>query len=190
MGTMTIIPVGEAAAWAGARARVEAHLRACRVTDPEVRARLCAEIIDEATRHHAIESDRHPEELAAEAAYRRFNSWIDALLGPTQESPTVRFARGRTAVHLADLPENWPAVMLDAAPMPDDLLARVRTMYLEAGPDLTFCNMAPRPIDLGPISTMASGTSRTFARWPVLRGALIGTLFFCLLGTAFYLVRF
>jgi len=189
MGTMTISEC-ETADWALARARVDAQLRAYRVIDHDVRARLTAEILAETARRHEIEPGRRPEDLAAEETFRRFNAWIDALLGPTDENPAVRFARGRAAIHLADLPGNWPELMFAPLDVPDDLLASVRTVYLEAGPDLTFANMGPRPIDLGPISSVANGTWRTFARWPVLRGAFIAGLFFSLLGMAFYLVRF
>lgn len=190
MGTMTITPARETAVWAAARARVDAHLRAYRVSDRAVRDRLVADIINEAKHHHVIESERTPEDLAAEVTHQRVSAWIDRLIGPTDEHPAVRFARGRTAVYLADLPGNWPALMLDAEHVPADLRERVRNTYLAAGPDLTFSNMAPRPIDLGPFSTMGDGAWRTFARWPVLRGVITSALFFSLLGTAFYLVRF
>jgi hypothetical protein len=187
---MIITPVRETTGWERARDRVDHQLLAYRVTDAAVREHLIAGILEEARRHHAIEANRPPEEIAAVVTNRRVGTWIDELIGQSNESPALRFARGRTAVFLADLPEDWPELMLDASTVPAALRERVRTTYLEAGPDLTFTNMAPRPIDLGPISSVADGTWRTFARWPVLRGMLMSALFFSLLGTAFYLVRF
>ncbi len=191
MGTIVLTPPPtNTTSWDAARARVQAQLRAYRITDADVCGRLVAEIIEEARRLHEIDAERPPIEIAAELTHRRISAWIDDLIGPTDESPTLRFARGRTAVLLASLPEDWPDLMLDASRVPDELRERVRTTYLEAGPDLTFSKMAPRPIDLGRISTMADGTWRTFARWPVLRGLLMSALFFSMLGTAFYLARF
>lgn len=173
-----------------ARQRVLAQLRAYGVTDESTCRRLAGEILDEAQREHALGSESSFEALAAEVAQRRYLAWIDQLVGPTDEPPALRSARGRTAVHLADLPANWPELMLNASEVPADLRDRVRNTYLAAGPDLTFSKMSPRPIDLGPISTVADNTWRTFARWPVLRGILMSVLFFTMLGTAFYLVRF
>lgn len=189
MGTMIIADVRESADWTHARDRVQAQLLAYRVRDSRARARLVEEVMAEARREHAIELHRSPEEIAAIVTQRRVIAWIDALIGPSHESPTLRFARGRTAINLADLPGNWPDVMFDSARISAELRDRVRTTYLEAGPDLTFSNMGPRPIDLGPISHVADGTWRTFARWPVLRGVIMSAAFFGLLGTAFYLVR-
>ena len=70
-----------------------------------------------------------------------------------------------------------------------ELLAELRSIYLEAGPNLEFTNMAPRPFDLGPVSDVAGETWRTFAKWPILRTLTVWCLFALLLGTAFYLTR-
>jgi hypothetical protein len=100
-----------------------------------------------------------------------------------------RYAHGRAALHLASVAEQWPEVLLDAANAPPETVERIRTTYVAAGPDLEFSNMAPRPIDLGVVSTMADETWRTFARWPVLRTAFLWGIAFALLGLSFFLTR-
>ena len=87
------------------------------------------------------------------------------------------------------MPESRPEAFLDPSDVPPDLAERIRSTYLAAGPDLEFSNMAPRPIDLGPVSSVADETWRTFARWPVLRIAVLWALVGALLGLSFYLTR-
>lgn len=174
-----------------AAARVEAQLRAYGVNEPELLGDLVAEILRAAAHQQAIEPERSLDVLAAEEVQTRMAAWIDELIGPTDERPAVRFARGRAAIHLARLPEHWPEAMLVLpSPLPPEVRERVRATYLAAGPDFDLSSMVPRPIDLGIVSSLADETWRTFAKWPVLRGAFMCGVFLTLLGTCFYLVRF
>ena len=175
--------------WAEAYERVENHLLAYRVTNRFLLAQLAREILEAAALRREQEPGRDPAELAAEEAERSLDEWIERLIGPSDETPAQRVARGRAAIHLAGLPRTWPASFLDYhAPSPE-LLGRLRATYLEAGPDLEFSNMRPRRIDLGPLSDAAGETWRTFAKWPILRGLTVWGLFAGLLGTIFYLTR-
>ena len=143
-----------------------------------------------------------------QSIFEQFSYWRAAIdsVAPPQEAEIMVFvgcgtsynlalslaalanARGRAAIYLAELPGRWPASFLDHQP-PPELLAELRSIYLEAGPNLEFTNMAPRPFDLGPVSDVAGETWRTFAKWPILRTLTVWCLFALLLGTAFYLTR-
>lgn len=176
--------------WGDAYARVERLLLAYRVTNRFLLAQLSNHILHSAAQRHAAEPGRPRADIAGEEAVRLIGDWIDALIGPSDDSRARRFALGRAAIFLADLPARWPASFLNFRDPPPELLERLRTTYLAAGPDLEFSNMAPRPIDLGPISNAAGETWHAFAKWPVLRGAFLWSLFLGLLGTAFFLTRF
>lgn len=175
--------------WGEAYERVEHLLLAYRVTNRFLLAQLSELILRSAASRHAREPDRSRADLAAEEGVRLIGEWIDALVGPSDDSPARRFALSRAAIFLADLPTRWPASFLNFRDPPPELLERLRKTYIAAGPDLEFSNMAPRPIDLGPISIAAEETWRTFARWPALHGAFLWSLFLAFLGTAFLLTR-
>ncbi|MBS0632108.1 MAG: hypothetical protein JSS11_09360 [Verrucomicrobia bacterium] len=176
--------------WHDAYKRVEDHLLAYRVTNRALLTQLGQRIIEHAAARHELEPHRSPVELAGEEVERLIAEWIDRLIGPSDETPARRFARGRAAIHLANLPELWPSAFLDVRDPPPGLLQDLRSTYLEAGPDLEFSNMVPRPLDYGPISETAGRTWRTFSKLPVLGGVMIWMLFVSMLSTAFYLTRF
>jgi len=176
--------------WDRAYAQVENHLFAYRVGNRLLRHQLAEEIVSAAAAQHELDPERDPVELAAAETERRLREWIDGLIGPSDESALRRFARGRAAVFFSRLPERCPTTFLDREPPSAEMIARLRTLYLEAGPDFEFASMVPREIDLGPVSSVADETWRTFAKWPMLRGVAMSALFVGLLGTAFYLVRF
>ncbi len=175
--------------WGEAYARVEHLLIAYRVSNRFLLAQLSNHILTSAAQRHLAEPDRPRADLAAEEALRLIGDWIDALIGPSNDSRERRFAQGRAAIFLADLPARWPTSFLNFRNPPPEVVERLRATYLAAGPDLEFSNMAPQPINLGPISYAADGTWRTFEKWPLLRGLFLWSLILVLLGSAFYLTR-
>jgi hypothetical protein len=176
--------------WDRAYARVERHLQAYRITNRFFLHQLTQEILTAAAARHESEPARDPADLAAEETERHLRAWIDELVGETDETPMRRFARGRAAVFFSDLPERWPVAFLGRNAPPPELGEQLRSTYLEAGPDFEFSSMVPRPIDLGPLSSVADETWRTFTKWPVLRGITLSALFVLTFGAAFYLVHF
>lgn len=177
--------------WHEAYERVENYFRAYRITNRVLLHELTARVLRAAMRRHAAQPHRPPATLAAEEAVRQMDAWIERQLGAVEaESPATRHARARAGLYLANVPERAPECFLDFKPAPPELIDDLRATYLQAGPDLEFVNMGPRPIDLGPISGMADGTWRTFDKWPVLRGLVLWGLFAGLLGVAFFTVRF
>lgn len=177
--------------WHEAYERVENYFRAYRITNRVLLHELTARVLRVAAELHAREPERPPAILAAEEAVRQMESWIERQLGvDDSESLAGRHARGRAGLYLADVPHRAPECFLDYRAVPPAVQEDLRATYLQAGPDLEFANMGPRPIDLGPISGMADGTWRTFDKWPVLRGLVLWGLFVGLLVVAFLTVRF
>jgi hypothetical protein len=170
---------------------VENYFRAHRITNRILLHQLTARVMHAAAARRASQPHRPPATLAAEEAVRQMEAWIERHVGVDEdESPARRHARGRAGLFLADVPNRAPESFLDLQPPPPELVADLRATYLQAGPDLEFVNMGPRPIDLGPISGMADGTWRTFDKWPVLRGLVLWGLFVGLLVLGFFTVRF
>lgn len=171
-------------------ARVDNYLRAYRVPAAR-RAQLVPLIVDAAARRHAAAPAGDLSSCAIDEAQKLVNAWIDQLVPHDDlENPARRLAHGRAALHLAGVPERWPGDFLASSEPPAILVDRLRSAYLEAGPDLEFSSMVPRPIELGIVSEVADSTWKTFDKWPVLRGLFLWGIFGALLVSAFYLVRF
>lgn len=114
-----------------------------------------------------------------------------ALTLPDDSPPDLSaqgIARTRARMLLVGLSACRPGLCHGALPpgLPE-ALARVN---LQAVPDIHQSAMTPQPLDLGPLSEVADETWRTFDKWPVLRGAVMWTLFLLLLAAALFTVRF
>ena len=84
--------------------------------------------------------------------------------------------RGRLALLLADMPGKWQDQFLRPGPWPPEFVAAMRESFFRAGPDFQLSKMTPRPLDLGPITTLTN-----FGRLPYVRMALVWTVFALLL---------
>ncbi len=183
-------PTPETPAWTEARERVGGYLRAHGVP-PTALPTLTEQVLTFARERHAAQPDLPPVELAADAAILLIEGWIQHIVGFNEaEGPGRRLAHERAAVHLAQIPQRWSAHFLSEQEPPEELVRELRATYLDAGPDLEFSNMMPRPIDLGPVSDVADTTWRTFDKWPFLRGVATWALYIGALALAFYAVRF
>jgi hypothetical protein len=175
--------------WAEARDRVHRYLAAHGVVAPLL-DELAGQIIVLARDRAAAEPERHPSSHAIESAIALIDGWIDHIVSSEQrETPGRRFAHERASVHLAQIPRLWPQHFLSAREVPAELAAHLKETYVQAGPDLEFSNMAPRPIDLGPVSDVAGSTWRTLDKLPMLRALAIWTVYIALLALAFAAVR-
>lgn len=176
--------------WTEARERVRGYLRAHGVPASAIES-LSEQVLQFARERHAAQPDLPPVELAADAAILLIEGWIQHIVGLNEnEGPGRRLAHERAAVHLAQIPQRWAQHFLTEQDPPEELVRELRATYTDAGPDLVFSNMAPRPIDLGPVSEVADTTWRTFDKWPFLRGVATWALYIGALALAFYAVRF
>lgn len=166
------IPLPIDRAWDEAFLRVESYLRSHRLESRILISRLTTEIIRAAQSEAAGRPELVPVQVAMDVADRRMSAWFMRVLGEDGSDEPRLGARGRLALVLADVPGRWPQYFLSDDIPPADMVAAMRSAYVEAGPQLRFSNMVPRPIDLGPIASAAGETWSTLRRWPLLRAVL------------------
>lgn len=155
-------------AWDEAFSRVESYLRAHNVESRVQLNRLATEIIEEARAGAAFRAGAEPVDLAIDAVAARMGAWFFRVLNDGDPADERFRARGRLALVMADVPARWPDYFLSDEPPPPDLVAAMKVCYLEAGPEVVFSNMAPRPIDF-PLVRAAGDTWETFRKWPFLQ---------------------
>ncbi len=159
-------------AWDEAFLRVESYLRSHRLESRILINRLTTEILNSAREESSGREGFSPVELAMEVADRRMSAWFLRVLGEEALDEPRLGARGRLALVLADVPARWPQYFLSDETPPQQMVDAMRSAYVEAGPELRFSNMVPRPMDLGPIASAAGDTWSTLRRWPLLRAVL------------------
>ncbi|WP_221030597.1 hypothetical protein [Actomonas aquatica] len=156
--------------WEEAFARVESYLRAHRLERRSRLTELTAVLVGRAQR--CICPHETPVAAAMQVADHHINDWIERVVGSSASESDLARGRARLALEIADVPERWPDAFLDSGPIPEDLQQAMRAAYLSAGPELKFSNMAPRPIDLGPVANLAGQTWDKVRRAPRLRTLL------------------
>jgi hypothetical protein len=128
---------------------------------------------------------RSATELAAEEMELLLTSWFAAVL---ERIPTgvehVLNTRGRLALLLADMPGKWQDQFLRPGPWPREFVEAMQDAYLRAGPDFQLSQMTPRPLDLGPITTLTN-----LGNLPVKQMVTIWIAFLAVLGAIFVLTR-
>jgi hypothetical protein len=151
--------------WNAAYAKVESYFHALRVRNKVMLGRLVIHVLKRAMRRAPNEPQRSATELAAEETDHVVTDWFAQVL---QEPPTgtdqMLSTRGRLALLLVDMPGKWQDQFLRPGPWPDAFVTSMRNAYLHAGPDFQLSKMAPRPMHLGPITTLAN-----FSRLPAAR---------------------
>lgn len=191
MGAMTRAEDQTTDRWQELHERVQAYLRASGVRDPTVLSLLSQQIMTAARHRYEVRRDRSPAELVGDEIRRSVAQWTDRFIQPSEnESASHRFAHARAAVQLIDLPNQEVHGFLDPGNKSEDFGRRFKGAYLQAGPELDFSNMGPRPIDLGPVSTLAGETWRTFDKWPILQAVVLWGLFMGVLLFAFLATRY
>jgi hypothetical protein len=151
--------------WNAAYAKVESYFHALRVRNKVLLGRLVIHVLKRAMRRAPGEPQRSATELAAEEMDRVVTDWFAQVL---QEPPTgtdqMLSTRGRLALLLVDMPGKWQEQFLRPGPWPEAFVSSMRKAYLLAGPDFQLAKMTPRPMHLGPITTLAN-----FSRLPAAR---------------------
>jgi hypothetical protein len=132
------------------------------------------------------EPQRPATELAAEEMDSVVTEWFAAVL---ERIPTgvehLLSTRGRMALLLADMPGKWQDQFLRPGPWPEAFVKAMRDAYLRAGPDFQLSKMVPRPLDLGPITTLNNLT-----RLPFLKMLTVWLLLALLLSALFVLTHY
>jgi hypothetical protein len=171
--------------WNAAYAKVENYFHALRIRNKALLGQLVLRVLERAQRRAPAELDRSATQLAAEEMDRIVTEWFSEVLqSPPTKADNTLSTRGRLALLLADMPGKWQEQFLRAGPWPEEFTSAMREAFLRAGPDFQISKMMPRPLDLGPITTLAN-----FGRFPYLRMALVWTLFALLLIAVFILTH-
>jgi hypothetical protein len=171
--------------WNAAYAKVESYFNALRIRNKALLGQLVLRVLERAQRRAPGELSVSTTQLAAEEMDRIVTEWFSEVLqaSPTNTDQTLS-TRGRLALLLADMPGKWQDQFLRPGPWPDEFTSSMREAFLRAGPDFQLSKMTPRPLDLGPITTLTN-----LGRLPYFRMVLIWILFGLLFILIFWLTH-
>ena len=171
--------------WNAAYRKVEQYFHALRVRNQVLLGERIQQVLDRAMRRAPGEPERSATELAAEEMDLLLTEWFAAVL---ERIPTgiehVLNTRGRLALLLADMPGMWQDEFLRPGPWPEAFVKAMQDAYLRAGPDFQLSQMAPRPLDLGPITTLTN-----LGKLPFPQMLSIWLAFLAALALIFWLTR-
>lgn len=171
--------------WNGAYVKVENYFHALRIRNKPLLGQLVLRVLERAQRRAPTEPARSATELAAEEMDRLVTGWFGEVLQTSATGTDQMLStRGRLALLLADMPGKWQDQFLRPGPWPPEFVAAMRESFLRAGPDFQLSKMTPRPLDLGPITTLTN-----FGRLPVVRMIVAWSLFALLLVIVFWLTH-
>ena len=171
--------------WNAAYVKVENYFHALRIRNKPLLGQLVLRVLERAQRRAPAEPDRAATELAAEEMDKIVTDWFSEVLqvSPIGSEHTLS-TRGRLALLLADMPGKWQDQFLRPGPWPEEFVESMRESFFRAGPDFQLSKMAPRPLDLGPITTLTN-----FGKLPYVRMVLAWGFFALLLVAIFWLTH-
>jgi hypothetical protein len=178
--------------WNAAYVKVENYFHALRVRNKALLGQLVLRVLDRAMRRAPAEPDCSTTQLAAEEMDHLVTEWFGEVLqsSPTKDGQTLS-TRGRLALLLADMPGKWQEQFLRPGPWPEEFTTAMREAFLRAGPDFQLSKMTPRPLDLGPITTLSNLGKLPYVRMTLAWAgfALLLILFFWLTHGGFEQVK-
>ena len=171
--------------WNAAYVKVENYFHALRIRNKPLLGQLVLRVLERAQRRAPAEPARAATELAAEEMDRIVTEWFAQVLqtSPVGSEHTLS-TRGRLALLLADMPGRWQDQFLRPGPWPAEFVEAMRESFFRAGPDFQLSKMTPRPLDLGPITTLTN-----FGKIPYVRMALVWGGYALLLVAIFWLTH-
>lgn len=168
LNTLRPLTEGELDEWEEAYAAVEAYLQALRVRNRLLVAELVRGILWRASERRAREPDKAARFLAMEEALSEVARWTQDVLDVPLENRRLA-ARGRLALLLAGMPDQWQGVFLTPAPWPTEFVDAMKRSYLAAGPSFAELTMIPKPLELNAIGSSAAQWWETMDRIPIMR---------------------
>jgi len=171
--------------WNAAYVKVENYFHALRIRNKPLLGQLVLRVLERAQRRALEDPKRSATEIAAEEMDRIVTDWFGQVLqiSPVGSEQTLS-TRGRLALLLADMPGKWQDQFLRPGPWPQEFVESMRESFFRAGPDFQLSKMTPRPLDLGPITTLTN-----FGRLPYVRMALVWAGFALVLVVLFWLTH-
>jgi len=169
--------------WNDAYEMVQWYFQALRVRNKLLLHQLVVKVLQRAIEHTPLTTSRSATELAVEEMDQVVNEWFAEVLDePSTQSDVMLSTRGRLALLLADMPVKWQEQFLRPPPWPEEFVAAMRDAFLRAGPNFQLSQMQPRPLDLGPITTLTNLSRKgafkyaALLSWAIL-GAFLVTVF-------------
>lgn len=172
--------------WEEAYAAVEAYLQALRLRNRLLVAELVRGILWRASARHQLEPGKPPRFLAMEEALTEIAEWTQDVLDVPLESRRLA-ARGRLALLLAGMPDQWQGVFLTPAPWPPEFVEAMKKSYLAAGPRFAQLTMIPQPLEFNAFGSGAAQWWETMDRRPIMR-ILFTSLLLALIGAVVWFV--
>ncbi len=171
--------------WNAAYVKVENYFHALRIRNKPLLGQLVLRVLERAQRRAPAVPGRSATELAAEEMDLIVTDWFAEVLqtSPIGSEHTLS-TRGRLALLLADMPGKWQDQFLRPCPWPQEFVDSMRESFFRAGPDFQLSKMAPRPLDLGPLTTLTN-----FGQLPYVRMALAWIGYALLLVFTFWLTH-
>jgi hypothetical protein len=171
--------------WNAAYVKVENYFHALRIRNKPLLGQLVLRVLERAQRRAPAEPNRSATEIAAEEMDKLVTGWFaDVLQTSPAGTDQMLSTRGRLALLIADMPGKWQDQFLRPGPWPQEFIAAMRESYLRAGPDFQLSQMAPRPLDLGPITTLTN-----IGKIPYVRMAVVWTGYALLLVALFWITH-
>ncbi len=171
--------------WNVAYGLVESYFHALRIRNKVLLGQLVLHVLDRAFKRAPKEPQQSIPQLAADEMDHVVTEWFSKVLPELpDESSHLISTRGRLALLLADMPGKWQDQFLRPGPWPIEFVAAMRETYLRAGPDFQISQMVPRPLDLGPITTLTD-----ISRLPYVRMAAAWLLFAALMVLLFLITH-
>ena len=169
--------------WNAAYVKVENYFHALRIRNKPLLGQMVLQVLQRAQQRAPEEPSRSATEIAAEEMDKLVTSWFAEVLqtSPMGGEQTLS-TRGRLALLLADMPGKWQDQFLRPGPWPEDFVDAMRDSFFRAGPDFQLSKMTPRPLDLGPITTLTK-----FGRLPAVRITVAWLMLAAALGGIFWL---
>jgi len=171
--------------WNAAYTKVENYFHALRVRNKALLGQLVLRVLERAMRRAPGEPNYSTTQLAAEEMDRLVTEWFaEVLQSLSAQADQTLSTRGRLALLLADMPGKWQEQFLQPGPWPEEFITAMREAFLRAGPDFQLSQMTPRPLDLGPITTLSN-----LGKLPYVRMTLVWTGFALLLIAFFWITH-
>src|SRR5215475_797198 len=171
--------------WNAAYVKVENYFHALRIRNKPLLGQLVLRVLERAQRRAPSEPNRSATEIAAEEMDRLVTGWFgEVLQASATGTDQMLSTRGRLALLLADMPGKWQDQFLRPGPWPPEFVAAMRESFFRAGPDFQLSKMTPRPLDLGPITTLTN-----LGKLPYVRMALVWMSYALLLVLIFWLTH-
>jgi hypothetical protein len=171
--------------WNAAYVKVENYFHALRIRNKPLLGQLVLRVLERAQQRAPQEPGRTATEIAAEEMDRLVTGWFGEVLqvSPIGSEQTLS-TRGRLALLLADMPGKWQDQFLHPGPWPQEFVESMRESFFRAGPDFQLSKMAPRQLDLGPITTLTN-----LGKIPYIRFVLIWAGYGLVLVVIFWLTH-